>query len=186
MRSIYIKSLLILFQCIFISYARAGSSEIIQIMKKLEHYHKRDTLYVDLKVDLAYHYSEISPSESRKYIEEVAQLAEQLDYAKGRIRIGYVLTKTNTVEGKYADALNEGYKALKLSRDIQNKELEALLLNCIGITYWYMKKPEKSKVYILRAEEIALATKNYDVLGMVYSNMGLFYKSMPAEETMEY
>lgn len=87
----------------------------------------------------------------------------------------YNIAQLEVQQGHYQEALKTHRDALKLRRDIKDKDDEAASLNEIGELYAKMKNAEKALANHLVALDIRKTLKNKAPLAETYNNIGVLY-----------
>jgi signal transduction histidine kinase len=81
-------------------------------------------------------------------------LARQLNFVSGEGQALLTLGEDYRLGGDFPQALENLFKALELSRDIDDQEMEAGCLNFIGATYVDLGEPRQGLNYLLMAKKI--------------------------------
>src|SRR4029079_1244976 len=107
------------------------------------------------------------PDSSIIIAEEALLLSRQLNFVSGEAQALLTLGEDYRLGGDFPQALENLFKALELSRDIGDPEIEASSLNFIGGAYVDLGEPRQGLNYLL------LAKKIYDKLSLpILSSFG--------------
>jgi tetratricopeptide (TPR) repeat protein len=121
------------------------------------------TRFADLKV-------------SEKYAEQAIELSSQLKFEKGLVRgllnEGFALQN----QGMHASALTNYIKAIRISQEINDKDIEGDCYNELGNIYTYLKDFKYSLDYHLKALQIRTLLKDEKGISDSNSNIGMVYR----------
>ena len=127
----------------------------------------KDTNEVKRLIDVAGGYRFSKPDSSIIIAEEALLLSRQLNFVSGEAQALLTLGEDYRLGGDFPQALENLFKALELSRDIGDPEIEASSLNFIGGAYVDLGEPRQGLNYLL------LAKKIYDKLSLpILSSFG--------------
>src|SRR5258708_10311903 len=151
----------------------AQSDIVNRLNSELKDHSKEDTIRVNLLSELSYNYRWIDFCISQQYAEQSLKIANQLHFDKGIATADYRIAHCYWALGDNQLAIEKGLEAVAIA---ERKHFSAILgegFQALGRSYLDQKEIKKAELYIKKAEEIALRTKNPDVLSRVYSFTGV-------------
>jgi len=157
--------------------ASAQNNSVIQQVK--------DTNEVIRLLDSAGSYRFRMPDSSIFLAQKALFLARELSYVKGVCSALITVGEDYRLGGDFPQALESLFEALRISRDINNKELEASSLTFIGIAYAQLGESRQGLNYLFTSkmlfEKLALNVKD-TLLARLHayglSNIGMAYTQM--------
>lgn len=124
-------------------------------------------------------------NKSLAYAMQTLQMAKPLKYTEGIARARYFLGIASLRLGKYAQSMQHLLKARELTKEIDDKEFIANVLNVMANFYFYRKNYDKAAVYYKKAIAKQLETGDNKQsptttmnLGVVYYYQGEYQKSL--------
>jgi two-component system, sensor histidine kinase and response regulator len=136
-------------------YILAQSTLIDSLKNLLKNHPQEDTIRVEVLTELAFRFYQTSVDSTLFFAKEAHQLAEKINYKKGkgrslgRIALGY------STKGDYISALENYLKALELAEQTNDMQGIAAALNNIGYTYRVLARYEEALSYSYRSLEIS-------------------------------
>ncbi len=119
-------------------------------------------------------------SVNEKSLQVAQESNDRIEQAKSLMNIGYYFLNS----GEYSKALNDYSEARDLSRNIANKECEAICLKNVGLILIQLGIYERSLDYLLEAREIDQQLQNLtffpqdlNTLGEGFRSKGLIFSS---------
>jgi len=100
---------------------------------------------------------------------------------KNNLAIGQrliLIAKTHTHLKNYPEALSDIYSALEIAQEIENKLLEGLALNTLGMIYLDLSEPFKGLSYIQQSHDILEESDTPENVKLTYANFCLAYLKM--------
>ncbi len=132
-----IKYILLCFFILFIIGINAQIAKIDSLENLLTQHIKEDTIKVDLLNQTAYQYRLNNPENTLKYAKEAKDLADKLDFKKGKSRSIRIIGIYYFMLGDYANALIYYKESLDLSEELGDKNGMSSCLNNIGVIHEY-------------------------------------------------
>jgi len=111
---------------------------------KLENFTLQDTLRAGLLIEMAGEMTYSSPNEAFPYIEEALNISEKTNWIKGEALANRQKGNLYYVLGDNLNALDAYQKALVLSQNMANRQLESSLLGNIGNIHADLKEYDKA------------------------------------------
>lgn len=112
-----------------------GQSASLDSLKRLLSQKQQDTSRVLLMVKLAEDYSNYSTDSSLKLAKQALDLAQKINYLKGKGWAQAIYSYSLRTLGELPQALNYCLNALSIARSTNDQDLEATVLNGLGIIY---------------------------------------------------
>ena len=141
---------------LFLLYAKASSqsnSYTDSLRQKIESANK-DTNKVNLLINLTWSYLFINPDSTIIMAKEARDLASELNYSEGEGVALTALGEALHTTGDFPQALEALFNALRISREIKNKEIESDCLDFIGIAYVDLGEYRLGLNYLYQAKEM--------------------------------
>src|SRR5690606_27665209 len=120
-------------------------------------------------------------------------LNAQLQYKRGEYLYYERKSVVSFTQGAHKRALEESEIGLALAKELKNSGAEITMLNMLAICYQYLGKVEEQLDHVLKAMDIAEATKDsirlaglYQSLNTAYSDLGHTQKAINAGLTSIY
>ncbi len=110
-----------------------------------------------------------------KYAQEGLDLAEKINFAKGKVRTMNRLGSILRITGNYAKSLEMHFGSLKLAESINDREGMARTLNNIGILYLDQKELKKAIYYFFRTKTVAEQIPDPALTQIALVNIGTGY-----------
>ena len=167
-----------------VSAQKQGQARIDSLLTDLSSA-KQDTNKVKLLNEIGTAYYSINPNEGIKYGNKQLALAEKLKWNYGIAKANNILGVQYWAKSDYPKALEYYFIALKISEELNDKELLALTLGNIGIIYFQQANYPKALEYDSKAvkmfEELGnkkAQARNLGNIGEVYSLQGNYSKAL--------
>ena len=134
-----------------------------------------DTQRVSLLADLSRAYASTDASVGMEYVEQALELADKVDYTKGRLKALSVKGHLHWVQGEYRKTIDLCQEALQEATVMEYPELAFNITNLITISYARLGDLTRALEYY--EQELAIAQQHNDpkLLGIAYSNVGGIY-----------
>lgn len=165
------------------------TAEIDSLENLLLEYTQKDSLRVDLLIRTVRLLQNSHPDRTLKYIVEASEIAEELDYAKGKAETMDQMAAYYYVASNFSKVLEYSYKSLEINKAIANKKGMAKNFHDIAKIYYFQGDVDKAMNYLNKALDINIAIKdsasmcyNYASLGTNYSDMGDYDLALKYEE----
>ena len=114
--------------CFFSTTVYAQNTVLDSLSVELQNHPSRDTTRVNLLNSLAFSYFNKDLPKTLEYLKEADEIAEVINFKKGKARSIYIKGITESIQGNYEQALYHYDKALKLYENIP-----LISLNLIGL-----------------------------------------------------
>ena len=169
----------ILFLLLFLSFSTtviAQDTSIDSLENELVNHLLEDTTRVNLLNNLAFSYYSIDLDKAIEYIDEAVQIAEKLDYKRGKAKSIYLKGIVQMVQSNFDLALQYFENSAQLYTEIDVKSGIASNCNAMGIIYSYQGEYEQSIAYYKRALEIDEKLGEVKNIPIYIINIGAIYK----------
>jgi adenylate cyclase len=157
---------------------------------------KEDSNKVNVLNDLSYYYFATKPNEGIAYGKKGLELAEKLEWKKGKANAYSSIGYNYYSKSEYSKALEHYFQALKLFEELHDLAGEAKVSGKIGLVYVFENEYPKAKEYLLKAirmnEEIhdkAALAENLRFMGNIYLRQHIektaleyYFKALRIEE----
>ena len=144
-------SLIVLFS-FFLSISYAQERQIIDSLKQELNIAKQDTSRVQLMVLISYDYRFLNMDSSMYYGQQALELANNIDYLKGKVQALNRMAFCNRVTGNLPKALELSFKVLQLAENHSFEEEVALTLSAIGNAYLELQDFSKALSFFKKAK----------------------------------
>jgi tetratricopeptide (TPR) repeat protein len=134
-----------------------------------------DSTYIKTLNDLAWEYSNINPDTAITIAQQGLQLAEKINWKKGKAICFRTLGWSNVVKGNYPQALEYYNTGLRIAEEISDKNLHAKFLGNIGIIYEEQSDYSKALEYYFKALKIDEELGNKNGIARHLGNIGNVY-----------
>lgn len=129
-----------------------------------------------------------------KHIEEALSIARVMQDGQREVAALYKLIITTAHQGKLHDASALTFKALELSRTIEDKVFEGKLLRAVGIQKSEIEQPAEAMHWLEQSVQVFRSIgESYDmwlsqlILSLIYSELGMWDRSIElAHELIDY
>lgn len=139
----------------------------------LKGHSQEDTVRVNLLTELSFYYRWTDFFNSQRYAEQALKIAQQLHYQKGMATASYRIGHCYWALGENELAIEKGLEAAAIAERENFKSILAESFQILARGYMDQKENEKAELYLLKAETIALQTKNWDLLSRIYNLAGV-------------
>ena len=153
--------------------AQKNSTDSLE--KIVINYKKLDTNKVNLLNETAYKLYQINVNKTLKYAKLSGELAEKLNFQKGKSESIRLIGIYNILKGNYSAAMDNFQQSLKIATKINNKAQVSKAYNNIGLVYSFYEDHKKELEYYKKALIIDKQLKNKQGISICYSNIGLTY-----------
>lgn len=163
-----------------VSGAVTASAQILQSdsLKNLLINATSDTARVLLQSQLAFTYRFTDPGLAVTMGEEALQLARTIHFAKGEIAALNTIGESLRAEGDLPKALEAVFEALRISKDNNRKEGEAISLVYIGLVYMDMSAYREALAYLELGNKMHEDLNANRLVSFGLSNIGSIYEKM--------
>ncbi len=163
----------------------AQNAKLDSLVNLLDQHKSEDTVKVNLLTEIANSSKRNYPEKSRSYAEEALELANRLDFKKGKIKSLNILGMVLRTIGNDSLALEYLQKSLKIGEKIGYMPGIANSLRNIGILYEFRGNYELAMDYYQKSMEIykkigdknRIASSLMDI-GLVYGKKGNYPKAL--------
>ncbi len=145
-----------------------------------------DTARVLLLDQLGYNLMYSKPMVAMQYAQEGLDLAEKINFSKGKVRNMNRMGSILRFMSNYGKALEMHFGALKLADNIDDREGAAKTLNNIGILYSEQKDSKKAIEYYFRTKAIAEQLRDQNLLQIALINLGTDYAFLNQPDSARY
>lgn len=182
----FIIKIILLISCFFIPIGNLQSqnSTIDSLKIELQNHKEKDTTRINLLNALAFSSFSNDLVKTLEYLDEADEIAEIVDFKKGKARSIYIRGITEAIQSNYEQALKYYNEALELYVNIDFKKGVANCYNAMGITYKNKGQPREAVSYYKKAisieEEIGSNHLSASLLnlGTVYEELGDFNEAV--------
>jgi tetratricopeptide (TPR) repeat protein len=134
-----------------------------------------DSTYIKTIQQIAWEYSNINPDTAITIAQQGLQLAEKINWKKGKAICFRTLGLSNVVKGNYPQALECYHTGLKIAEELSDKRLQAAFLGNIGVVYVEQSDYPKALAYYFKSLKIAEELGDKRVMANNLCNIGLVY-----------
>ena len=175
----HIRILIFLFFSIFSNSIYSNSQEIntdsLELIIKSA---REDEKKVDLLNNLGIEYRNKFPEKSFTYASEALTLSINLNYTKGELNAHNLLGIINKNLGKFDDAIDHYFKALKIAEKNSDTIMKSTCLNNIGNVYQVQGDYKKALSYFKESQYLEEKIGNKKQLSIRLYNIGLIYETL--------
>ncbi|MBD0289122.1 MAG: tetratricopeptide repeat protein, partial [Flavisolibacter sp.] len=154
-----------------------GQNRVTDSLAKLLAQTQQDTSRVLLLAELAGNYQFFKSDTAIALAREAIGLAQKIGFKKGEIRAEIRLGEIHRLRGEFPQALQEEFKALRLSRKTGDVQGEAECLSFAGPVYTELGEYRQALDYLLSAKKI-YETLPQRIQAFALSNIGNAYEKM--------
>ncbi len=126
-----------------------------------------------------------SPRLGEKVAKALLEYSQVVQHSENSIRSALLVSSATSLQGNTEEALAITLDALTLSKDINNLNLEARLLNELGYLHMNMRDNQKAIYYFDQVIEKSKTLENPDILSTGYLNKGAIYMEMQELDSAE-
>jgi AraC-like DNA-binding protein len=151
----------------------AQDSLFSQTQNLLSNHPQQDTIRVNLLNELSYDYRWIDFCQSQQYADEALKISRQLSFARGTAIANSRIAHCSWALGDNELAIEKALEAAAIS---EREHFESALgesYHVLSRAYLDQRETDKSVLYILKAEKIAVQSKDWDLLSRVYNWRGV-------------
>jgi len=178
MQSILKKISLILALLIIGSVLLELSAQTLEIdsLENLLHQHqKKDTIRVNLLNETAYKLCKIDLDKTLKYAEEACELADKIDFAKGKAESLLQIAEYHYYKSDYPQALEYYQKSLKINEEIGDKKGISNCLHNIGNIHLKLGNYPQSLEYYQKSLKIREELRDKKGISFSLNNIGIIH-----------
>jgi tetratricopeptide (TPR) repeat protein len=135
-----------------------------------------DSTYIKTLDNLAQEYLFINPDTAITLAQQGLQLAEKINWKKGKAICLNTLGGSNYVKSNYSHALDYYNTGLKIAEEISDKSWQAQFLGNIGIVYYSLSDYPKALEYYFKALKITEELGDKRSMALNLGNIGIVYK----------
>ncbi len=151
------------------------------LMKSLKNHSEKDSIRVNILIDITRSMTYTNPEKAFDYIEEAISITSQINWLKGKAVALQHRGNLHYVMANNIEALDTYQDALKISQNLNDKTLEASLYSNLGNIYAdlkeYDKALEKYQSFLStseKLEQISNQIRGLTNIGIVYNDMDKF------------
>ncbi len=152
----------------------------IQVIDSLENllrqHTKKDTIRINLLNETAYKLYSINTDKTLKYAEEAGELADKLNFAKGKAKSLKLIGIYYYIKSDYPKALEYYQKSLKIYEGLGNINGISSCFNNIGVIYKYQGDYPKALEYYHKSLKIYEELGDKSGISKCFNNIGVIYK----------
>ena len=167
--------ILMLFVLLITGTANAQNSKMDSLKTVLENHTANDTIRVNLLNAMIHQVYDVDVSNAETLLQESGDLAEKLNFEKGKADVTYYKAHIEIIKSNYPKAINYAKQALKQYTLLKDKSGESRSLNCIGIAYEYQANYPKALEYYKKSAIIDEALNDLKGIAGSLNNIGNVY-----------
>jgi tetratricopeptide (TPR) repeat protein len=114
----------------------------------------KDTSRILLLAQLAGNYRFFNPDSSIIIAQQAIDLAQMIHFDKGKVRALNIYGEARRFQGEFPQSLAAQFNALQISKNIDDKEGEAICLGSIGLVYLELNENRQAFTYLYQARKI--------------------------------
>ena len=160
---------------LFIGVLQAQNSKIDNLKTAIENHNANDTVRVNLLNAMIHQVYDTDVNKAEILLRESGDLAEKLNFEKGKADVIYYKAHIETIKSNYPIAINYAKQALKQYKLLKDKSGESRSLNCIGIAYEYQANYPKALEYYKKSAIIDEALNDLKGVAGSLNNIGNVY-----------
>ncbi|MEZ4970252.1 MAG: tetratricopeptide repeat protein [Flavobacteriaceae bacterium] len=164
-----------LFLWLSLGALQAQNPKIDSLKTALENHRANDTIRVNLLNAMIYQVYDIDVNKAEILIQESGDLAEKLNFEKGKTDVIYYKAHIEIIKSNYSKAINYANQALKQYKLLKDKSGESRSLNCMGIAYEYQANYSKAIAYYKKSAIIDEAQNDLKGVAGSLNNIGNIY-----------
>ena len=153
-----------------------GQNKQIDSLQKVVNHSKNDTNKVILLNKISREIKRSDPSKAIDFASQAFNLADKLNYQKGRSSAIINTANVFFYQGKYVNAETEYFKAYELNKKAKYRSGMAGALVGIGLVNMYQSKYPAALRYFFNALKIKEDIKDKAGMSLCYSNIGELYR----------
>jgi signal transduction histidine kinase/AraC-like DNA-binding protein len=134
-----------------------------------------DTAKVTILNQISNQYGFTDPAKAIEYAQKAADLAQQLNFNKGKAEAYLFLGSGNYYQNNYTQAIGWHEKALQLHKQLGNLKGERLALINIGLIYHKQNNYPKTLEYYLKSLKISEQTGDETLIASALNNIANIY-----------
>jgi len=161
---------------IFSLELNSQTTKIDSLENLLIKHKKKDTIRVNLLNEAAHSLYRVNIDSALKYTKEASQLANSLNYAKGKAESLRLTGVYFYYKSDYTKAIEYYQKSLKINKEIGNKKEVSRCFNDIGIMNRKLGNPDEAIVYLKKSLKICNETGDKKAASMRLNNIGIIYR----------
>ncbi len=149
---------------------------------------KLDSNKSTLLAYLALEYRNVNVDTAIIYANQGIDLARKIQFLKGEIMCGYILSESHRIKGNYAKALDISLDILKKAEKKDENGMLFNLYNLIATIYGSMSDNEKYSMYLHKMLDLAKKDKNIndESLNVLYTNLGDVFEKLNTLDSARY
>ncbi|HEV8081889.1 MAG TPA: ATP-binding protein [Chitinophagaceae bacterium] len=147
---------------------------------------RKDTTEVNAITAIAWFYIFMNPDSAIIIAKEAVDLARKLNYSKREGDALNALGEASHTTGDFPQALEALFNALRIGREIKDKEIESNSLDFIGIAYVDLGEYRQGLNYLYQAKEIndkSSLREAKKFTGFRFSNIGHAYEKLGKKDS---
>ncbi len=185
-KKIHVLLYFLIIQCLFIS-VKAQITEIDSLENCLRNYHTEDTIRINLLNEIAYKLYQINIESMHKYANEALEIADKLEFAKGKAESLRIMGIYYRIKGDYPLALEFYQSSLKLFEQLGNNYGIGACLNNIGNIYRWQEIYTQAHQYYQKSLEIKKEIGDERGISLTLNNIGVcLMNEGEYEESLDY
>lgn len=154
---------------------KAQTTEVDSLVSLLEKHNLKDTLRVNLLNKTADAFQNINPDRTLKYLTEASEIANILDYEKGKAEAFHQISIYYYTLSDLDRVLEYSEKSLAANKEIDNKKGMANNMSLIGKIYYFQGNVAKAMDFKKKALDINIALKDSVAICYSYAGLGTDY-----------
>ncbi|MFC2104263.1 tetratricopeptide repeat protein [Bacteroidota bacterium] len=186
-KAIYIRIVILFLFPLFANYVYSQTNDIDSLENLLFKYTKRDTVRVNLLNKTANKLFSSIDVKCLKYAEEAQELADKLDFKKGKALSLHIHGLYFFMKSDYPKALDYFHKSLNVRKKIDDKIGMSAGYNNCGVIYSKQGNLIKSLIYHEKALKIREELGDKKGVAQSFNNIGvIFYEMQDYNKAIEY
>lgn len=158
---------------------------INEMWVKLDALPQKDSVYIELLLEMTFEYQRISLDSTLYFAEEAKNLSLETGYIPGHIKGLYYMGRVFSDQANYSQALACFNEALNLSELTDNDKLKSNALNGMGSVYRHLNDYPTAIDCYLQCLKIREEIEDLVGIGVVSGNLGFAYQKFDDMELAE-
>ncbi len=159
----------------FLIKLNAQNSVIDSLENLLQKHKKQDTIRINLLNETASKLKSINIEKTLEYAIESGELADELNYKKGKAKSLQLLGIYYYYKSDYSNAIEYYQKSIIINEELNDRKEISKSLNNIGLIYYYEGNYPKSLEYYQKSIKIKEQLNDWNGISNSFSNIGLIH-----------
>ena len=170
------------FLFVFVAFAQNNN-----LLKKIDHYKKQDTIRVELLVDYCVNNTFAVSDKMLNFANEAYTISKRLNYKKGEIRSLNCIGNYYYQQGIYDKAIDNYTKAIRIAEKLKDNENIIIGKSNLASIYIHINESKKALKLFLESDELLVKSGKSESqnraalltnIGAAYSSLGLHEESL--------